>query len=199
MGDFIRGVNVDELPQAIARGVQNHKAVDRFTDTHAGLRLVKANFSSQRRRFAGIILDVVFDHFLIKHWHRYSQENLADFTAYCYDCLTGLHHVMPARMQQKVDWMIRYDLLNSYAALNGVSNALNGISRRMRFANRLEGAIDEVETHYAALEQGFLGFFSQLCAQVRAENIEETDDSSQNVADQSLIYCNQLRRVHRTS
>ncbi|MGD8592085.1 MAG: ACP phosphodiesterase [Gammaproteobacteria bacterium] len=199
MGDFIRGINVSELPPVIARGVQNHKAVDRFTDSHTILRSLKANFSTQRRRFAGIIIDVVFDHFLIKHWENYSSENLDDFTAYCYNSLASLHEVMPTRMQQKVDWMIRCDLLNSYAGLNGVSNALNGMSRRIRFENRLAGAIEEVENHYAALEQGFLAFFSQLCAHIRAENIEEVDDGSQNLTDHSLVYHHPLRRIYRTS
>jgi acyl carrier protein phosphodiesterase len=153
---------------------------------------LKSNFSAQRRRFAGIILDVVFDHFLIKHWENYSSENLGDFTAYCYRSLAGLHEVMPTRMQQKVDWMIRCDLLNSYAGLNGVSNALNGMSQRIRFENRLAGAIEEVENHYTALEQGFLAFFSQLRAHIRAENIEEVDDGSQNCTDHGLVYRNQL-------
>jgi acyl carrier protein phosphodiesterase len=198
MGDFIRGINVSELPPVIARGVQNHKAVDRFTDSHEILRSLKANFSSQRRRFAGIIIDVVFDHFLIKHWQNYSSENLGEFTAYCYESLAGLHHVMPTRMQQKVDWMIGCDLLNSYAQLKGISNALNGMSRRIRFENTLAGAIEEVDNHYTTLEQGFLAFFSQLRAHIHAENIEEVNDDRQNLADHSLVYRHQFRRAYRT-
>jgi len=199
MGDFMRGVNVNELPPAIADGVHNHKAVDRFTDSHTGLRELKTGFSNQRRRFAGIIIDVVFDHFLIKHWQTYSNVALPDFTAFCYDGLASLREVMPLRMQQKVDWMIRYDLLNSYAGLKGVSNALNGISQRMRFENRLSGAIEEVENHYAALEKGFLAFFSELCKHIQAENIETTDSKVQTHADHNLIYCHQSRRLYRSS
>ena len=199
MGDFMRGVDIRELPPAIARGVQNHKVVDRFTDSHAGLKSLKGNFSNQRRRFAGIIIDVTFDHFLIKHWRNYSSENLGDFTQYCYDSLAVLHKLMPIGMQQKVDWMISCDLLNSYAGLDGVSDALNGMSRRIRFENNLAGAIDEVENHYTALEKGFQAFFSQLRAHVRAQSIEEADDDNQNLANHSLVYRRESKRIYRTS
>jgi len=208
MGDFMRGVNVRELPRAIAHGVQNHKAVDRFTDSHDGVRQLKVSFSSQRRRFAGIIIDVVFDHFLIKHWRDYSGDALSDFTAFCYDGLASMRQEMPPRMQQRVDWMIHYDLLNSYAGLKGVSNALNGISQRMRFENRLAGAIEEVENHYVALEQGFLAFFSELCTHVQTASIEIQDNNSQSRADRShkdhssdensLTYRHQSRRLFRS-
>jgi acyl carrier protein phosphodiesterase len=205
MGDFLRGVKVKDLPERIARGVHNHLAVDRYTDSHACLKPLKAGFSAQRRRFAGIIIDVVFDHFLIKHWRNYSRENLASFTAYCYESFTELRNAMPPAMQHKVAWMIQYDLLNSYAELEGVGNALNGISRRIRFENHLAGAIDEVARNYQALELGFEEFFTPLCEHVRDLNIEtgpvvvagNTNHSESRHATYSLVHCQQYRRVHR--
>ena len=227
MGDFLRGVKVKDLPQRIARGVHNHLAVDRFTDSHACLKPLKARFSAQRRRFAGIIIDVAFDHFLIKYWRDYSQQSLADFTAYCYWSFTELHDDMPPAMQQKVAWIIQYDLLNSYARLQGVGDALNGISRRIRFENQLAGAIDEVNRHYEALEQGFREFFSPLCEHIRELDIEEAGSVGNSAAshnperdanhkvhhnthhepfnkaryydDHSLVYCQQYRRLYRSS
>lgn len=204
MGDFLRGVKVKELPEPIARGVHNHLAVDRYTDSHSRLKPLKALFSAQRRRFAGIIIDVVFDHFLIKYWQDYSRENLATFTAYCYESFKASRSAMPPAMQQKVAWMIQYDLLNSYADLSGVGNALNGISRRMRFENQLAGAIEEVAGHYQALEQGFREFFTALCEHIRELNIEagpvadrNTNHSEKHHATHNLVHCNQFRRIYR--
>jgi acyl carrier protein phosphodiesterase len=205
MGDFLRGVKVKDLPEPIARGVHNHLAVDRYTDSHACLKPLKSMFRAQRRRFAGIIIDVVFDHFLIKYWQDYSRENLASFTAYCYESFNQLRNAMPPTMQQKVAWMIQYDLLNSYAELEGVGNALNGISRRVRFENQLAGAIDEVARHYPALEQGFREFFTPLCAHIRELNIEaapvvagNTNHSEKHNANHSLVHCQQHRRIYRS-
>ena len=190
MGDFIRGVNISQLPESIARGVQNHQAVDRFTDSHAGVKRLKASFSDQRRRYAGIILDVVFDHFLIKHWRMYSKEDLGAFTDYCYESLLSFQHMMPERMSHRVEWMVRFDLLNSYAELKGIANALNGISGRIRFENRLAGAIEEVADHYEILQQGFMEFFAELRTHVRDLKIEEPDS-----ADNSVLYSHRCRRL----
>ena len=171
MGDFIRDVDITRLPQAVAQGVENHKAVDRFTDSHEVLAELKAGFK-QRRRFAGIIIDVVFDHFLIKHWHNYTPEVREDFIVYCYTSLLELNALMPARMRQRMVWMAQQDLLNSYAGLDGVAAALNGISLRMRFENHLAGAIDDVVDQYEALEKGFLRFFGELCQHIVTLNLE---------------------------
>lgn len=207
MGDFLRGVKVKNLPPAIARGVHNHLAVDRFTDSHTGLKQLKIHFSAERRRFAGIILDVVFDHYLTKHWKIYSQENIVDFIACCYQSFSDLHHMMPPLMREKVIWMVQHDLLNSYAELNGVANALDGISRRIRFENRLAGAIDEVIDLYELLEQGFLEFFVQLCEHVREIDVEGTADAgretksndSAEITDNNSLYRQQFGRFYRTS
>jgi acyl carrier protein phosphodiesterase len=171
MGDFIRDVDISKLPQAVARGIDNHKAVDRFTDNHPVLKSLKTGFS-RRRRFAGIIIDVVFDHFLIIHWDKYCDDSRQDYIVYCYDNLLAMKHIMPQRMLQRVQWMVQNDLLNSYARLDGVADALNGISLRMRFDNHLRGAIEEVVSHYEALEKGFLEFFRELCHYVAELNIE---------------------------
>lgn len=174
MGDFIRDVDINRLPHAIAQGVKNHKAVDRFTDTHEVLVELKAGFT-RRRRYAGIIIDVVFDYFLIKHWDHYSREVRADFIAYCYDSLLTLKHTMPQRMRHRMLWMVQQDLLNSYAGLEGIADALNGISMRMRFENQLQGAIEDVVDQYEALENGFLRFFKDLCQHIHQLQIETTN------------------------
>jgi len=177
MGDFIRDVDIGNLPQAVALGVENHKAVDRFTDTHKILAELKTGFT-RRRRFAGIIIDVVFDHFLIKHWPQYSNESRTEFIANSYESLLALKHIMPQRMRQRMSWMVQQDLLNSYEDLDGVADALDGISMRMRFENHLSGAIEEVVDLYGALETGFLRFFRELCEHIGQMNIEISHDKN---------------------
>ncbi len=71
LGDFMRGVREPDLPEAVRLGLHNHRLVDRFTDHHPLVIESRALFSPQRRRFAGVALDVLFDHFLIRHWSRF--------------------------------------------------------------------------------------------------------------------------------
>ena len=67
LGDFARGVDQSKLEPAVLAGLKNHRAVDRFTDSHPEISALRQCFSSKRRRFAGIALDVYFDHLLMNH------------------------------------------------------------------------------------------------------------------------------------
>ena len=162
MGDFRRHLNGRALPEAVMGGIENHQRVDKFTDGHIEVRELKVCFSGKRRRFAGIILDLAFDHFLAVHWQRYSTEPLDEFIGYCYSCLVDGMDLMPERMQRAVKYMIREDWLGSYRDLSGIEVALNRLSRRIRFDNHLEGAVEEVVSNYALIESGFEAFFPEL-------------------------------------
>jgi acyl carrier protein phosphodiesterase len=168
MGDFRRHVNGMVLPQRVLCGIENHQRVDKFTDGHPEVRRLKGCFSRRRRRYAGIILDMAFDHFLALHWECYCTEPRETFIDYCYSCLATGMELMPARMQRTVTYMIREDWLGSYADLSGIDIALNRLARRMRFKNDLEGSVAEINCHYRHIAEGFHRFFPELIRHIHA-------------------------------
>ncbi|MDX1803952.1 MAG: ACP phosphodiesterase [Alcanivorax sp.] len=172
LGDFMRGVEVDTLPQAVRLGLANHRLVDRLTDTHAAVRDARALFSPARRRFAGVALDVLFDHFLWRHWSLfYSEPRDATIRLYYRQLVEG-RELMPPAMAAAVTRLVEHDLLSAYARLAGVSQALDVMAGRIRFANRFAGIGEELDRHYAQLEALFLEFFPRLHRDVRREAIE---------------------------
>lgn len=88
LGDFARGLDQQQLTPGIMAGLLNHRAVDRFTDNHPLVQEMKLGFNSQRRRFAGIALDIYFDHLLIQHWDRFDKRSLAGLIAGFYQRMT---------------------------------------------------------------------------------------------------------------
>lgn len=66
--DFLKGWNADSYCEVIQKGIQLHKKVDRYTDTHFIVHQSKTLISSQNKRYSGIIVDVFYDHFLAKNW-----------------------------------------------------------------------------------------------------------------------------------
>lgn len=162
LGDFIRGVNPDNLPAEVRLGLQHHRAVDAFTDRHPDVLASKRLFSHQRRRFAGVALDVLYDHYLLRHWHEFSDTNPERFIQEVYQDLEKSRHLMPERMIIVTRRMIEHDWFTAYADLDNIGFALDRIAGRIRFANRFSGIIEEIRENDRALEHHFLVFFPQL-------------------------------------
>lgn len=172
LGDFARGVKADELPDAMRRGLENHWAVDSYTDQHPEVRASKALFSSRRRRFAGIALDVLYDHFLIIHWAEFADRRRNSFVGEVYSDLEEGRGLMPSQMARVVGRMIRHDWFTAYGDLQQIGFALDRVAERIRFRNNFDGAVEEIEAHYDELEAHFLRFFPDLIAHVQSRAIE---------------------------
>ena len=162
LGDFIKGADLKSQSQRVMLGLENHQAVDRFTDQHQSLRPLKKNLSKARRRFSGIISDVVFDHFLVKHWEQFSDQGLDDFIEHSYREILSVQHFMHEPMRRAMIFMVEDDGLRINQEISGVSQTLDRLSHRIRFKNQLRGAIDEVEENYVGYENGFLSIFPDL-------------------------------------
>ncbi|MDQ2695499.1 MAG: ACP phosphodiesterase [Pseudomonadota bacterium] len=166
MGDFVKGriETLEGLTPGLRQGIVLHRRVDAFTDAHPLVGRSRGRVQPRFRRYAGILVDVYYDHFLARHWQRYAAEPLPAFTARVYRVLAGHYALMPPRMQRSVACMIRDDWLGGYRQLAGVGRALRGIEGRLRRESRLGEAVADLEMNYPALEQDFISFFPLLCA-----------------------------------
>jgi acyl carrier protein phosphodiesterase len=162
MGDSVKGAIGDRYPPKITRGIELHRKIDSYTDSHPITRASRDLYSPVRRRFAGIIVDLCYDHFLYRHWSEFSDVILDQFISRVYEVLMTHRATLPARMEAMVPVMIREDWLGSYRDLIGVEKALNRLSRRVTNGDRLLGAIEEIKLHYRSLEANFLIFFPDL-------------------------------------
>ncbi|ASD66297.1 ACP phosphodiesterase [Pseudoalteromonas piscicida] len=172
LGDFQKGVNIQALPKPVQLGLQTHRQVDKFTDSHSITKSAKQLFPPTRRRFAGIALDVLYDHFLIKHWQQYHGTSLDDFKRQSFSLLHDNLHIMPAHMQRVVSAMTHNDWFASYESVAGVGHALDNIAKRIRFQNQFGGSEVDIKKHYHRLESGFHTFFPQLVEHIRQQSIE---------------------------
>ncbi|MEO0368488.1 MAG: acyl carrier protein phosphodiesterase [Pseudomonadota bacterium] len=175
MGDFKPSAELKpRLPAAILAGIQNHRLVDRETDAMTEVKALRQLFSPARRRFAGIITDVAFDYYLIKHWPTFAKVDFDEFVDVSYDGLASCREYMPDRMQMVVDNLQKHDWLRAYADLDGIGQTLDMLSKRFRFKNSLTGSVEEVTKNYAEIESVFLVLFKHLQAVVAEAEIEKT-------------------------
>lgn len=162
LGDFVKGNPHGRFPAEIAEGIITHRKIDLFTDSHPVVSSSKKLISLPRRRFAGIIIDIIYDHFLSRNWDRYSRSDLNGFVERMYRSLENHEVNIPQKAEMVIEKMIKEDWLRSYGTLEGIDTAFKRISRRLKKESMLSAAVEELENHYQVLNDHFLRFFPHL-------------------------------------
>ena len=160
-GDFVKGRLQGQFDPEIEAAIQLHRSIDMFTDRHPLVDVSLSRFSLTRRRYAGIVLDVFFDHCLARDWTLYADRPLEDFTSHVYRVLAA-EPQLPGRLAQIAPPMAANDWLGSYRDFAVLEQVLRGISRRLTRPEELAGAMQELEKLYAPLSEDFRLFYPEL-------------------------------------
>lgn len=162
LGDFVKGPLDERYNEAITRAIALHRNIDTFTDAHPVVLQSKARISPQRRRYAGIMIDMFYDHFLAKCWTDFHDDPLDAFTARIYSMLGRRHAMLPDRLQRIAPVMAQGDWLGSYADVRSIRTALDRMGQRLTRENRLLHSAEELAGNYAGLEADFRAFLPQV-------------------------------------
>ncbi|KAF0811395.1 Acyl carrier protein phosphodiesterase [Andreprevotia sp. IGB-42] len=163
LGDFAKADMLGLYPPTVVLEIMLHRQVDSYTDSHPVVLAGKALFAPERRRYAGIVLDVFYDHLLAANWPRYSDEALDDFTRRFYRALAQHHATLPPRLQAIAPSIIAHDWLGSYRSMDNTAHAIGRIAGRLsRNGDLLRDGVLDLHAHYDALAAGFAVFFPEL-------------------------------------
>jgi len=170
LGDFAFGSSgLERFGAEEHREVLLHRQVDRYTDTHPVVTALRAAFPEGQRRYAGIALDVYFDHLLARDWPRWSDLPLDAFTARAYAILQRRHDELPARLQAIAPSIRTHDWLGSYAQRASVDRAITRIATRLsRNGDRLVACVAQLHALEDEAEAAFDRFFPALIGFVEA-------------------------------
>jgi acyl carrier protein phosphodiesterase len=162
IADHVKGKIQHEYPQRVIKGIQLHRAIDHFTDHHPiviqGSRRLNGDFG----RYGTVIIDMYYDHFLASLWSDYHHEPLEIFTQRIYKQLLPYLEIMPARTQHMLPYMVRDNWLAGYAETEGLSAALNGMSRRAKFNSGMESATAFLLNNYEVFKEEFKLFMPDI-------------------------------------
>lgn len=162
IGDFVKGRSWQEYPPGVQRGILLHRTIDAFTDTHPLTRQSAARIRPYAGRYAGPLVDILYDYLLAIHWREFTVEPFPDFVQKTYNVLMSRRLEMPEPLQSRVPRMIQGDFLTGYTLPEGLEFVLE------RFSSRLPGGLDWRTLWAFFLEEqeafsaDFLGFFPAL-------------------------------------
>ena len=160
MGDFVKGALPAGLPPDVAEGVRLHRQIDVFADTHPAFLRSRARISPARRRVAGVMVDMFYDHFLARHWARFHAEPLERFSVAMYALMDANGALLPPRLAAILPRMRESDWLGSYRSADVIAMALDRMAQRLRRANPLTGSGTELLADYAGFEADFFEFIA---------------------------------------
>lgn len=160
-GDYHKGPLPHET-HCLADGIRLHRFIDAYTDGHLLTRQLRAEFPPHLRRFAGILIDLGFDHFLTRHWRRYSELSLPRFKREVYATLDrSLDHLSPPAC--RMAWRLReYDILGAYHHFDSVAAGAERIGERFKRGNPLRELGGDLHPLAPRIEEVFLDFYPEL-------------------------------------
>lgn len=162
LGDFIHGRLAPGLRPAVELGVRLHRAVDVHTDAHPIVAGLRSHIPAPFRRYAGILLDIWFDHLLARDFARWSTTQLQDYSQHLRALLREHNTELPEEMRRFAAYMERNDLPAAYADPAVAGRAIAGVGGRLRRENPLHEALPLLQQLDPLLEAGFREFFPQL-------------------------------------
>jgi acyl carrier protein phosphodiesterase len=163
LGDFVKGpLDASGYRGELHAAIRLHRAVDTFTDAHPVVREAKSLVSPARRRYAGILVDIFFDHFLAARWTDWHAAPLRDFADDVYASLARPSVPLPDRFGRLVPHLVAQDWLAGYASLDGIGLTLDRMSRRAPHAVVLAGGHEELAARADELGAAFEAFFPDL-------------------------------------
>lgn len=161
-GDAIRRKQLKDLPERMALGVELHWLIDEFTDKHPVVERSKERIRPVYHKYASVLMDIYYDHYLALHWNKYSKVPLSEYAQSMYTLMYDHKKLLPERIQFMLPYMKRYDWLTNYANFEGIDRVLQGMGRRARFESRMEEGVRELKALHKELEEDFFEFFPQL-------------------------------------
>jgi acyl carrier protein phosphodiesterase len=163
ISDYVKGKKQFDYPLPIQAGIQLHRAIDAFTDTHDATQEIKKLFIPAYRLYAGAFTDVVYDHFLANDENEFSSaEGLQSFTKHTYNLLQNNTAYFPEKFAKSFPYMQAQDWLYHYRYNGGMQKSFGGLARRAKYITEIETAFEIFLNNKEIIKESYKIFFPQL-------------------------------------
>ncbi|GAC1379396.1 MAG: acyl carrier protein phosphodiesterase [Ginsengibacter sp.] len=163
ISDYVKGKKKFDYPKGIQRGMDIHRAIDTYTDSHIIVKEAKQYFQKPYRLYSGAFIDVVFDHFLATDKKEFpNDESLLLFSQTVYTTLAESLTLVPVPFQKMFPYMQKQNWLYNYQFDWGIQKSFEGLRHRAQYIPETESAYEILNSNYSALQNLYASFFPQL-------------------------------------
>ena len=166
-GDFVRGRRaLRAFPEPVRQGIVLHRYIDKCTDRSPVIKELRPLFPREFRRYAGIVIDMAFDHELAINWWRYMPGSLERFDQEIRDLLRDNPEGVPEKLIGFMQYADKHGLFSAYREEDVVLHSLAGVGTRLKRPNPLH-RVSEIWPELAPeFKPAFRKFFPQIQSEV---------------------------------
>ena len=159
----------DDASERIIQGMDTHKRIDMYTDSHPIVLRSKAHLV-KRGHLKGVVLDILYDYYLSKHWKNFSGVKRVDFLETFHTEALKTIIDYPNKPRVIIERVVKTGQLSSYHSMNGVEAALGRIDKRLSVRAKSKDTairyLPIIIKENAYLEEAFLDFFPELMIEI---------------------------------
>ena len=169
IGDAVKGNAYLHYPLAMQQGILLHRRIDAFSDTHPLVKEAVHLVKEVGGRYAAVVTDIFFDHFLAVDFRLYATCSLGSFARRFYMALLLRYRYLPPRIQGFLWHFVMTNRLGCYASVKGIQRSLEIMTTYRNLGIQPEETIDFLMRHYEELQTLFRAFFPALQVMCQAE------------------------------
>jgi acyl carrier protein phosphodiesterase len=162
IGDYVKGNRYENFSPEIQRGILLHRKIDSFTDKHPLVRISTARFKPCYQRYASVVNDVVYDHYLAFLWDDYSDVPLADYVDQVHAYLLKNYFTLPRRVKAFLPFLIKSRRLENYKYLHGIERSLSIMANHTSLPEKSKCATMIMSEQYELLKDEFVAYFKDV-------------------------------------
>ena len=161
-GDYFKGPLPGRLAPDLERGVRLHRQIDAYTDAHPLVQQLREVLPRSLRRYAGILIDLSFDHYLSLHWSRFSDIPLREFSDRVYRALQAHDDQLSEGARSMSARLVKHDVLVLFGDWDTVVASAERTGTRFKRGNPFMDVDRQLSPVKDKLEAAFLNFYPQL-------------------------------------
>lgn len=166
LADFLKAPASSIADKGVRAGVELHRRIDRFTDTHRLFFRSVDRMSAARRRIGPVLVDIFYDHFLARNWQEYAPVPLLEFLETSGTRMMRLWPLVPEASKPRLERLMPLHWMTCYAEIDGIGAVVDRVAMRVRAELGMAGGVEELVKNYEGLAEDFREFLGELQAYV---------------------------------